>query len=138
MGQGFMRFYGKSQFRPSIDDKYFFEELSNGLDREIFEKYDPQKVSADTRPNMYVYMVYNEDFFFAIHLYNNNPFTKKIDKYYYKMELSNLDIDNSEYKFYTYETLKTNPQYLELVNQKLKRNGLFNELEEQNKFNSKK
>jgi hypothetical protein len=53
------------------------------------------------------------------------------------MELSNLDIDNREYKFYSYETLKNNPQYLELINNKLKRDALFNQLEEQNKYNSK-
>ena len=121
----------------TVDDKYFFEELSNGLGREIYEKYDPQKYSENGRPTMYMYMVFNENFFFAIHLYNKNQFTKKIEKYYYKMELSNLDIDNDENKFYSYETLKNNPQYLELINKKLKRDGLFNILEEQNKYNSK-
>ena len=121
----------------TVDDKYFFEELSNGLGREIFEKYDPQKVAADIRPNMYVYMVHNDNFFFAIHLYNGNIFTKRIGKYYYKMELSNLDIDNNDYKFFTYETLKKNSKYIELINRETKRNGLFNELEEQNKFNSR-
>jgi hypothetical protein len=120
-----------------IEDKIFFEELSKGLGREIYEKYDPQKYSVDNRPNMYVYMVHNDNFFFAIHLYGSNPFTKKVKKYYYKMELSNLDINNGQYKFFSYETLKNDPQYLELVNKKLKRNGLFNKLEEQNKFNSK-
>jgi hypothetical protein len=120
-----------------IDDKIFFEELSNSLGREVYEKYDPQKYPVDNRPNMYVYMVHNENFFFAIHLYGSNPFTKKIKNYYYKMELSNLDINNSQYKFFSYETLKNDPKYLELVNKKLKKNGLFNELEEQNKYNSK-
>jgi hypothetical protein len=61
----------------TVDDKYFFEELSNGLGIEIYEKYDPQQYGADGRPNAYVYMVHNDNFFFAIHLYSNNQFTKK-------------------------------------------------------------
>jgi hypothetical protein len=120
-----------------IDDKIFFEELSKGLGREIYEKYDPQKYSSDRRPNNYVYMVHDDNFFFAIHLYNGNPFAKKIAKYYYKMELSNLDINNSQYKFFSYETLKNNSEYLELVNKKLDKDTLFNKLEEENKYNSK-
>jgi hypothetical protein len=122
----------------TVDDNYFFEELSIGLGREIYEKYDPQKVAADSRPNMYVYMVHNENFFFAIHLYRGNQFTKKIAKYYYKMELSNLDIDNDEYKFYSYETLKNNPRYQELINKENKKQGFFDKLDEQNKSNSRK
>jgi hypothetical protein len=94
------------QFRL-IEDKIFVEELSKGLGREIYEKYDPQKYSSDRRPNNYVYMVHNDNFFFAIHLYNGNPFTKKIAKYYYKMELSNLDINDSQYKFFSYVSIIT-------------------------------
>ncbi|MDR2718310.1 MAG: hypothetical protein LBB89_09645 [Treponema sp.] len=132
-----IRYAGKDDYIWLLEhEKHISEKiLKSKIDN--MEKYDPQKVGADGRPNMYVYMVHNEDFFFSVHLYSNNKFTKKIDKYYYKMELSNLDIDNHEYKFYTYETLKNNPQYLELVNKKLRRNALFSELEEQNKYNSK-
>ena len=97
----------------TVDDKWFFEELSNGLGREIDEKYDPQKVAADVRPNYYVYMVDNDYMYFAIHLYYSNPFTKTISEYYNKMELSNTD--SEEYKLYTYSTLKNSLQYNELV-----------------------
>ena len=38
----------------TVNDKYFFEELSDILGKGIYEKYDPQKVSADERPNMYI------------------------------------------------------------------------------------
>jgi hypothetical protein len=119
----------------TVNDKYFFEELSNGLGRQIYEKYDPQKVGTDGRPNMYVYMVYDNNFYFAIHLYNGNFFTKNIGEYYNKMELSNED--NNEYKLYTYETLRNNPQYLELINRKTNKQGFFDELDEQNKNDSK-
>jgi hypothetical protein len=119
----------------TANDKYFFEELSNRLSREIDEKYDPQKVGTDGRPNMYIYMVYGDNFYFAIHLYNSNPFTKSISQYYNKMELSNED--DSENKLYTYETLKNNPVYLALINQMANKQGFFGELDEQNKNDSR-
>jgi hypothetical protein len=98
----------------TVNDRYFFEELSIGLGRTIEEKYDPQKVAGDDRPNMYIYMVDGDNFYFAVHLYNSNVFTKSIGKYYHKMELAN--IDDGENKFYTYEALKNNPQYLHILN----------------------
>ena len=119
----------------TVDDKYFFEELSNGLGKNIDEKYDPQKIPADDRPNMYIYMVDGDNFYFAIHLYNENLFTKNIVKYYNKMELSNKD--NSDYKLFTYETLKNNQFYLELLNRNVVKQDIFNGLEEEYKNNSK-
>jgi hypothetical protein len=119
----------------TVNDKYFFDELSKGLERDIYEKYDPQKVGTDGRPNMYVYMIHGNNFYFAIHLYNANPFSKNISRYYNKMELSNENDD--ENKFYTYETLKNDEIYLELVNRKANRQGFFDELDEQNKNDSK-
>jgi hypothetical protein len=110
----------------TVDDKWFFEELSNGLGREIDEKYDPQKVAADARPNYYVYMVDNDYMYFAIHLYYSNPFTKTISEYYNKMELSNTD--SEEYKLYTYSTLKNSLQYNELVNRRAEKQKYFDEL----------
>ena len=110
----------------TVNDKWFFEELSNELGREIDEKYDPQKEAADDRPNYYVYMVDNDYMYFAIHLYYSNPFTKNISKYYNKMELSNTD--SEEYKLYTYSTLKNNLQYNELVNRRAERQGYFDGL----------
>ena len=119
----------------TVNDKYFFKELSEGLGRDIFEKYDPQKVGTDGRPNMYIYMVNGDNFYFAIHLYNSNLFTRSISRYYNKMELSNEDDNN--YKQYTYETLKNNPVYLELINKKASTQSYFDDLDEQNKNDSK-
>jgi len=118
----------------TVNDKYFFEELSKGLGRKIKEKYDPQKVAADGRPNMYIYMVDGKNIYFAIHLYYRNQFTKKIGVYYNKMELSNEnDVNN---KLFTYETLKKDKRYLELTERKADKQGFFDELEEQYKNDS--
>jgi len=51
------------------------------------------------------------------------------------MELSNEDDNN--YKQYTYETLKNNPVYLELINKKASKQSFFDDLDEQNKNDSK-
>jgi len=119
----------------TVNDKYFFQELTDILGKNIYEKYDPQKVSSDGRPNMYIYMVYEDNFYFAIHLYNSNPFTKNIDKYYNKMELSNEDDFGN--KYFSYETLKNDPQYLELINRTANKQDYFNDLDEQYKNDSK-
>jgi hypothetical protein len=118
-----------------LNDKYFFEELSKGLNKDIIEKYDPQKVSSDKRPNMYIYMVDKDNFYFAIHLYHSNKFTKNIVKYYHKMELSN--VDDVTYTLFSYKTLENDPQYIELLNRNPKNEKYFEELEEQCKTNSK-
>ena len=119
----------------TVNDEYFFEELSNILGKNIYEKYDPQKVPTDGRPNMYIYMVYEDNFYFAIHLYNSNPFTRNIHRYYNKMELSNED--DTRNKYFTYGTLKSDPQYLELVNRIAKKQDFFDELDEQYRDDSR-
>jgi hypothetical protein len=118
----------------TVNDRYFFEELSIGLGKTIEEKYDPKKVATDGRPNMYIYMVDGNNFYFAVHLYNSNVFTKIISKYYHKIELSN--IDNGENKFYTYETLKNDPQYLSIVNRIAEKQVFFDELDKEYVNNS--
>jgi hypothetical protein len=118
-----------------INDKIFFEELSNGLGREIDERYDPQKAVFDRRPNFYIYMVDGDYFYFAIHLYNSNYFTKNIDKHYNKMELSN--IDSKQYTLFTYKTLENDPRYIELVNRKAVKQEFFNEIDKEYEKDSK-
>ncbi len=108
------RFEDTNPYRHyTIRDTQFFEELSRGLGRKIPERYDPQKVSGDSRPTMYIYMVEGDSFYFAVHLYNANPFTKYVGEYYYKLELSNTDDEKNN--FFTYGTLRKNPEYLDII-----------------------
>ena len=117
-----------------MKDDSFFAELSNELDIEIIEKYDPQKTGTDGRPNMYVYKVHKDRFYFAVHLYYENEFSRHVKKYHNKLELSNIDDYKS--KYYTYKTLINNPIYLNLISQKASKQGFFNNLDEQNKNDS--
>jgi hypothetical protein len=119
----------------TVNDKYFFEELSAVLGRNIYEKYDPQKVASDQRPNMYIYMVSGDNFYFAVHLYTGNPFTKNVARYYNKLELSNED--DIKNKFFTYETLRNDPQYQQLLNRTASKQDFFDALDEEYRNDSR-
>jgi hypothetical protein len=67
----------------------WINELENGLGRPVDEYYDPQYASDGYKPNLYIYMVYRDTFFFAVHLYRDYPFTKKVAEHYNKLEISN-------------------------------------------------
>jgi hypothetical protein len=67
----------------------WINELENGVGRAVDEHYDPQYFSDGYRPNIYIYMVYRDTFFFAVHSYRNYPFTKKVAEHYNKLEISN-------------------------------------------------
>ena len=66
----------------------FFKELERVIGREIPEHYDPQYVPV-YKPNFYVYMVVRDAFFLAVHVHQDFPFARKINKHYYKVEVSN-------------------------------------------------
>lgn len=67
----------------------WINELERGLRRPVDEYYDPQYASDSSRPNLYIYMVYEDTFFFAVHLYQDYPFAKKVAEHYNKLEISN-------------------------------------------------
>lgn len=119
----------------TIDDSIFFLELEKVLNKEINEKYDPQKV-PNGRPNFYIYMIDGYDYFFAVHLANGNTFTKQIGKKYFKIEASNLS--SEKYKLYTFQQLLNNNEFIKLFSQSPKKAGFFEDLEEENKKESKK
>ncbi len=91
-----------------ITPKDFFEELEKGLGREIEQLYDPQYVPSG-RPIFYIYMIDQNQYFFAIHLSKYYPFAKKVASNYYKVELSN--VSDKQYKFYTVQDLEINQIY---------------------------
>ncbi len=67
----------------------WINELEKGLGRPVDEYYDPQYGAESSRPNLYIYMVYEDTFFFAVHLYHDYPFAKKVAEHYNKLEISN-------------------------------------------------
>ena len=64
-------------------------DLEIRLGRPLDEYYDPQYFSDKYKPNFYIYMVYKDTFFFAVHLYQDYPFAKNVAEHYNKLEISN-------------------------------------------------
>lgn len=124
----------------NINDYDFFAELERVLDREIDEKYDPQRVSSNGCPVFYTYMVNSDRMYFAIHLRHPNDFTRELQPEdgrkitnCYKMELSNFD--DEERKYYTYNTIKENQGYQNAINTPIT-SSWFLSLEKKNRKNS--
>lgn len=113
-----------------ISPKDFFMELEKGLGKKIDQKYDPQ-YAPTCRPNFYMYMIQGDTYYFAVHLSKYYSFSKRVDKNYYKVEISNKS--EPSYKIYTIKELSENSKYLEAVSVPPKKEGYFLEREEQHK-----
>jgi hypothetical protein len=72
-----------------VSMRAWISELEKGLGRTVDEYYDPQYASDGYRPILYIYLVYKDTFFFAVHLYQDYPFAKKVAEHYNKLEISN-------------------------------------------------
>ena len=66
--------------------KDLIAELAKGLEREVPEYYDPQRIATD-RPNFYIYLVTGDAYFFAVHVSEPYPFAKPAGKGTYKVEV---------------------------------------------------
>lgn len=108
----------------------FFSELEKGLGRKIDQRFDPQ-YAPTCRPIFYIYMIQNDTYYFAVHLSKYYPFSKRVDKNYYKVEVSNKSVPS--YKFYTIQELSGNEKYIQAVSIPLKNKGYFLEREEKHK-----
>ena len=105
-----------------ISPKDFFAELEKGLDRKIDQMYDPQ-YAPTCRPIFYMYMIQGDTYYFAVHLSKYYPFSKRVDRNYYKVEISNKS--EPSYKFYTIKELSENNKYIEAVSIPPKKEGYF-------------
>ncbi len=72
----------------TIPAKEFFSELETVLGHEVLEYYDPQ-YRGDYKPNFYMYLVYQDAYYFSIHVHQPFLFGEKISDFYYKVEISN-------------------------------------------------
>lgn len=107
--------------------KEFIQEIESVLNRDIEEYFDPQ-YSPDYKPNFYIYAVTGKTMYFAIHVGNKYPFSKKVSNGYYKIELSNMLIPYD--KFYTIQFLKNNDDFNFEKLKPIVKVGYFKEREE--------
>lgn len=113
-----------------ISPKNFFTELEKGLGRRIDQKYDPQ-YAPTCRPIFYMYMIQDDTYYFAVHLSKYYSFSKRVDKNYYKVEVTNKS--EPSYKLYTIKELSENIKYIEAVSIPLQKEGYFLEREDKHR-----
>lgn len=105
----------------------FIAEIEKTLGNKINEYYDPQ-YGGDYKPNFYIYMIYQDVYFFAIHVHQPFTFAKRISDFYYKVEISN---------YATFRNRANDPKILfsssefgKELNKKIKKKEFFKEREE--------
>ncbi|TKJ38827.1 MAG: hypothetical protein CEE38_03760 [Planctomycetes bacterium B3_Pla] len=100
----------------------FVSELESGLGRPIKERYDPQFAPLH-KPNFYIYMVYKDCYFFAVHLHQPFPFAKKVGENYYKAEISNAA--NERNKASLPQHLFASPEFKKAIEAPVTKAGFF-------------
>ncbi len=110
----------------TIELKRFINELEKGIGRNINQYYDPQYVPRK-KPNSYIYMVRDSEYFFAVHISRYYNFSTKVSDHYYKVEISNHPPQGSNIQ--TYSSLINNPTFIRLINKVPCKDGLFKKRE---------
>jgi hypothetical protein len=109
------------------DVESFRSVLEKGLGRDVEFKFDPQKVPVGA-PNFYIYMIEDDSFFFAVHLYNGRSFTNPLDKHYHKLEITNEEPNRRG--LWKLEDLLKDEDFQEALNDQPQKEGFFLSLEE--------
>jgi len=63
-------------------------ELERVLGRALEIPFDPQR-SPDSKPSHYVYLIDEDTYYLAVHLHEAFPFARRVDRCYYKLEITN-------------------------------------------------
>lgn len=108
--------------------KSFIKELENELGEKIHQYYDPQ-FKPNKKPNYYMYMIRDNQYFFAVHTSRYKNFTTKVADNYYKVEISNKKLKGTN--ILTLDELVSNAEFNEIINSKPVKEGLFIEREEE-------
>lgn len=112
------------------DVETFRAVLKEGLGRDIAFKFDPQKVPV-AAPNFYIYMIEEDSFYFAVHLYNGRSFTNPLDEHYHKLEITNEEPNRRG--LWKLNDLMQDADFQKALNEPPKKEDFFLELEEQYK-----
>ena len=105
----------------------FIAEIESVLGHEIAEYYDPQ-YRGDYKPNFYMYMVYQDAYFFSIQVHQPFPFAKKVSEFYYKVEISNYVTFRNRAN--DPQALFSSPEFEQELKKKIQNEDFFKEREE--------
>jgi hypothetical protein len=106
--------------------KKFVLELETKLGKKIDQYFDPQ-YAPNKKPNFYIYMIRDNQYFFAVHISKYYNFSSKVADNYYKVEISNLPPKGSNTQ--TYSNLVKNESFIKIINKKGIKEGFFEERE---------
>ncbi len=113
---------GPGYAHESIPFARFVSTLSDALERDIDEMYDPLDV-PDTKPNFYVYLISGDTYYFAVHVRHPYAFAKPLGEHYYKIEISNRP--NEKNKAQDPVTLFAEEGFVSAVNAPISNTGYF-------------
>lgn len=113
----------------NTDVAVLIKELERVLGENIEIPFDPQRVPVN-KPNFYIYLVTEDSYFLAVHLFEPYPFAKAIAKHYHKLEVTNVELDRPGAWLYSElmanesyisaaSTMPNKPGYVEHVRRKL-------------------
>lgn len=112
------------------DLEIFRSILEKGLGRSIDLKFDPQKASAHA-PNFYIYMIDEDTYYLAVHLYQQFPFANPVARHYNKIEITNGK--NDVRGQWNLETLLADPMFKKAQAKSPHKEEFFKQLEKENK-----
>lgn len=105
--------------------KDFQSLLRKELGEDIELPFDPQRV-GDSKPALYIYMIQGDRFVLAIHVNEEYPFSKQIQRYYNKIEVSNQAY--MPQKIYDGNELFSMEEYTKAKSREMHKPGYFDEL----------
>lgn len=122
---------GGPPYKHDVTDiETFRKVLEEGLGRKVDFKFDPQKVPVSA-PNFYIYMIEDESFFFAVHLYGERSFANPLGEHYHKVEITNEPPDRRG--LWQFQELLKDEGFQEASSEKPYKKGWMDQLEEQYK-----
>ncbi len=119
---------GPGHSHTEISLETLIKEMGSVLKEEIIVPFDPQHRPAN-KPNFYIYMITGDTFYFAVHLHQSYSFTRKVDDYYHKLEISNKpDIGQNILK---YDDLLKNKAFTKALEEKMIKPDYFKHVREE-------
>ncbi len=110
-----------------VSFREFISELEDKLGKQVNQYFDPQ-YAPYKKPNYYIYMIRDNQYFFAVHVSTYYDFSRKIAENYYKVEISNIPPKGSNIQ--KYSDLIKNESFNKMINKRASKDGFFKERED--------
>lgn len=106
----------------------FIDELEHVLGPDIEIPFDPQRVAVN-KPNFYIYLIVDDTYFLAVHLFESYPFANPVSDHYHKLEISNAVVDRRG--VWLLSELLSSEAFVAAKNRELHKPGYVDDLRQQ-------